>query len=168
MRYDTLVVGAGNPDRGDDGAGVEVVRRLSRRRARGVRAVELGGDPTRLVALFSTARRIVIVDAMSSGARVGTTRRFDARRAPLPARAFAGSSTHTIDVATAIELGRALGILPDEIEVIGIEGARFDLQAARSAAVNRAIGRTVARIARPARCAILRPEKPPRCASCLS
>jgi hydrogenase maturation protease len=134
----------------------------------GIRAVELGSDPTRLVTLLPTARRIVIIDAMRSGARAGTVRRFDARRAPLPARAFIGSSTHTIDIAAAVELGRALAILPEEVDVIGIEGARFDHRTARSAAVERAIGRTVARFARRARCAILRNEKPPRCASCSS
>jgi hydrogenase maturation protease len=168
LELDTLVIGVGNPDRGDDGAGVEVVRRLRERLPAWARVVELRGDPTRLVTLLPSARRIIIVDAMWSGGQVGTIRRFDARRAPLPARAFTGSSTHTIDIAAAIELGRALGILPERIEVIGIEGARFDHRAARSAAVDRAIARTVARFVRRARCAILRDEDPARCASCSS
>jgi hydrogenase maturation protease len=113
------VIGVGS--RGDDGAGVEVVRRLSGRLPPHARAVELGGDTTRLLPLFQSASRVVIIDAMRSGEPAGTVRRFDARQAALPARAFCGSSTHTIDIAAAIEPGRALGI-PERIEVIGIEG----------------------------------------------
>ena len=144
LKLETLLIGVGNPDRGDDGAGVEVVRRLSGRLPAHARAIELGGDATRLLPLFQSARRVVIIDAMRSGEPAGTIRRFDAREAALPARAFCGSSTHTIDVAAAVELGRSLNALPAQIEVIGIEGARFEYEATRSAAVDAAIDRTVA------------------------
>jgi hydrogenase maturation protease len=54
----------------------------------------------------------VVVDAASSDtAAPGTVHRFDALRQPLPASVLA-SSTQTIGVPAAVELGRALGRLP--------------------------------------------------------
>jgi hydrogenase maturation protease len=144
LKLQTLVIGVGNPDRGDDGAGVEVVRRLSGRLPPGVRAVELGGDMSRLLSLFPAARCAIIVDAMRSGEPTGTIARFNARETPLPVGAFCGTSSHAFDVASAIELGRSLGTLPERIVVVGIEGERVGLGSTRSAAVDAAIDRIVA------------------------
>lgn len=146
LKLETLVIGVGNPDCGDDGAGVEVVRRLDGRLPAQVRAVELGGDMTRLLSLFPTARSVIIVDAMRSGEAPGTVRCFNPRKTPLPARIVGGTSSHAFDMASAIELGRSLGALPERIVVVGIEGERVGLGSARSAAVDAAIERAVAAI----------------------
>lgn len=120
-----LVVGVGNADCGDDAAGVLVVERLARGAPPGVPCVTAPRDLLKLIDMWATAKRVVLVDASCAGEPPGTLRRFDARAAPLPAglRPF---STHGFGVVEVIELARALGRLPDRLDVIGIEGASFE------------------------------------------
>lgn len=68
--------------------------------------------------------RVFLVDAVVSGAPVGTVHRFDVGEAPLPSARFA-SLSHDFNVLEAVELARALGCLPASLAVFGIEGARF-------------------------------------------
>ena len=69
---------------------------------------------------------MLIVDAIRSGAPPGTVHRVDASQAPVPERLRSSSSTHAIGVAEAIELARALGRLPAQVVLYGVEGRRFD------------------------------------------
>ncbi len=116
------VIALGNPLRADDGAGPAVLRRLAGRAPDGVRLLESGGDPAELLAAWDGLERVVIVDAVRTGAPPGTLHRFDASTRPLPART-AGASTHGLGLAEALELARALGRLPRRVLVVGIEAA---------------------------------------------
>jgi len=139
------VIGVGNRERGDDAAGPEVVRRLARRAPAGVHVLECDG---RLGALFEAITRggwVFVVDAMSSGAPPGSVKRFDAVAAPLPV-AFATSSTHGFGVGEAVELARALGRLPAQLEVIGIEGTSYEFGAPMTPEVDEAVERVVAEL----------------------
>ena len=82
---------------------------------------------------------------MRSGAVVCHVRRSDAGDGPLPVDAFAGS-THDFGLAEAVELGRALGVLPERLVIIGIEGRAFAMGAAMSAEVSAAAAEVVAGI----------------------
>jgi hydrogenase maturation protease len=119
-----VVIGVGNRWRGDDGAGLEVARRLEAAAPPGTRVLRHEGDGARLLELWEGARDVVLVDAARSGVAAGTLHRFDACGAPLPA-ALLRSSTHAFGVAEAIELARALGRLPLRLEVDAIEGVNF-------------------------------------------
>jgi hydrogenase maturation protease len=137
-----IVIGVGNPWRGDDGAGPAVTRRL-----RGaVEAVEHDGDGSRLVDAWRGRDHVVVVDAAASGARPGTVRRFRPRASPLPA-ALLRSSTHAFGVAEAVELARALGQLPPRLDVYAIEGADFSAGAGLSPAVAEAVDRLAVALA---------------------
>ena len=138
-----VVVGVGNRWQSDDGAGLAVARRL---RELGIDTRELEGDATALVEAFGYADAVIIVDASASGAPPGTVRRFDARSGPLPAQRLR-SSTHALGVPEAIELARALGRLPAQLEVYAIEGARFTSGTQLSPAVERAVGELAASLA---------------------
>ena len=146
-----LVIGVGNPERGDDGAGIAVVRRLRGRVERPASLIEVRSDVTRLLDCWGPSDSVVLVDAMSSGATPGTVRRFDAAAAPLPARAFRGGSTHGFGVAEVIELARTLGRLPRRLLVVGIEGACFDAGCGLSAPVEHAVRDVVGSVERTAR-----------------
>jgi len=134
-----LVIGVGNPERGDDGAGIATVRRLRGRVEPAVRLLELPSNVLRVIDGWVGADAVVLVDAMSSGAAPGTIRRFDATAGPLPAPAFSGGSTHGFGVAEAVELARSLGRLPGRLVVYGIEGARFGPERGLSAPVAAAV-----------------------------
>lgn len=139
-----VVIGVGNPFRGDDDAGREVARRIG---AGGpaVTVIEEDGDGERLMEAWDGARAAIVIDAMVSGAAPGTIRRFDAAREPLPAAAFP-LSTHAFGLVEAVELGRALGTLPASLVVYAIEGESFDTGAPLSEAVAAAVPDAVARV----------------------
>ena len=119
-----VVVGVGNPFRGDDGAGLAVAERLRDRVPAGVEVVPCEQEPSRLIDAWREAKCAIVVDALEPGTQPGGLRRFDASDAPLPAQVFR-SSTHAFGVGEAIELSRAMGSLPRSIVVYGIEGADF-------------------------------------------
>lgn len=140
----TRIIGVGNPDRGDDAAGLEVARRL--RLLHGIETLECAGAMTDLLQAWSGAADVVVVDAMVSGRPPGTVTRFDAARGPLPAAPFRGS-THGLGVAEAVALARTLGQLPVRLTVWGIEGADFTLGSALTPAVAAAVAQVVAELA---------------------
>jgi hydrogenase maturation protease len=142
---DVVVVGVGNAYRGDDGAGLAVVRRLQGRVPDGVSVVPCEQEPTRLLDAWSGARAAVVVDSVASGAEAGTLHRFDASAEPVPARVFR-SSTHAFGVGESIELARALGRLPERVLVYGVEGGAFAASEGLSPPVAAAVDRLVAAV----------------------
>ena len=117
-----LVVGIGNPLRGDDGVGPAVAALVRARAHPDVHVAEVHSDPIALLDLWACCRRVVLVDAVCSGAPAGTLVAVDLRRHPLPRTATA--STHGFGLAQVIELGRALGRLPPELVFVGVEPGR--------------------------------------------
>ena len=88
---------------------------------------------------------MVIVDAVRSGAKAGTIHRLDALARPLPAQLFR-ASTHHLSVAEAVALGRALGRLPERLEIYGIEGRDFTAGLGLAPEVERAVERVAAEL----------------------
>ncbi len=116
-----LVAGVGNILRGDDGFGVEVVRRLRARRegAPGVELREYGiaGIPF-AQDLFSGFDGVVVVDAARMGQPPGTVRVLaprDSDGAGLPL------DLHQADPARAIGLAASFGVLPTRIRIVACE-----------------------------------------------
>ena len=89
-----------------------------------VELLEREGEPTALIDAWDGADAVWLVDAVSSGAEVGTVHRLDASESELPTELFR-ASTHHVGLAEAVELARALGRLPAQTVVYGIEGASF-------------------------------------------
>ncbi len=140
-----VVIGIGNPDRGDDAAGRTVARLLRNTVARGIEVFEHDGEATTLLALLDDTAAAFLIDASASGAPAGTVRRFDAADGPLPADMF-GLSTHGFGLAEAIELARALGCLPPCCVVYAIEGESFEIGAPMSPTMSAAVTDVAARI----------------------
>jgi len=133
----TLVIGAGNPDRGDDAVGPVVASRLKRRAGDRFKVVEQAGEGLALMEAWEGADTVIILDAALSGAPCGAIHRIDATTELMP-NDFFRCSTHALGVAEAVELARALCQLPRRIIVYGIEGERFEAGAGMSAAVEAA------------------------------
>ena len=130
----TVVLGIGNPDRGDDAAGRVVARLLRDSLPDDAEIVELDGEATALLAHLEDTTAAFVVDACISGAPTGTVRRFDVGVGPLPQAEF-GVSTHCFGLREAVELARALGRLPPACIVYAIEGKTFEMGQALSPAV---------------------------------
>ncbi|HEY3268727.1 MAG TPA: hydrogenase maturation protease [Armatimonadota bacterium] len=117
-----VVIGVGNPCRGDDAAGLLVVERLDAGSS-GLRALRHTGDGVGLIEAWGDAETVILVDAVVSGAPPGTIHRLsDAGEVP---RRWFAHSTHLFGIAEAIGLARVLGRLPARVLVFGIEGRTF-------------------------------------------
>jgi len=123
----TLVIGLGNPILGDDGVGWRVAENLRdylNDPDVEVLCLSLGG--LALMEHLAGYRRVIIVDAMTSGAPAGTLHRMTAQEMDeLSVQHTA--SVHDLSLSTALALGRELGLeLPKEIQIVGVE-ARVEL-----------------------------------------
>lgn len=116
----TLVLGIGNVWRGDDAVGLLAARALHARRLPGVTVVEASTVDPSLIARWQGYDRLVLIDAVVSGAAVGSVHRFDLSQAPFPTDLFC-CSTHSFNLATLIELARTLRRLPPQVWLFGIE-----------------------------------------------
>jgi hydrogenase maturation protease len=139
----TLIAGFGNVLRGDDGFGVEVLRRLAERglASERVELLDVGTGGIQLAQeLQSRYDRLIIVDAATRGAAPGSVYTLvvdDVR----PTREI---DLHTAVPSRALEVARALGPLPPQIFLVGCEPAVVDewtmaLSPAVAGAVDRAI-----------------------------
>jgi hydrogenase maturation protease len=138
-----LVVGLGNPDRGDDAVGAEVARAVADRGLPRVQVVE-HEDPTRLLDVWAGHDPVVVVDAVRSGGPPGTVHQLETGDgAPaMPARAWSATGrggTHAFGLGAAVELARALHRLPDRLVVIGVEADTFEYGAPLSGPVAAAV-----------------------------
>lgn len=137
-----LIIGVGNPDRGDDGAGHAVIAALRKRLddradADGIALIEHWGEATALVVTMDGAASVVIADAAMSGAEPGSYHCFEAADSALPSE-LTNMSSHGFGVAQAIELARALGTLPNHCRVYAIEAETFEAGGALSPGVAKA------------------------------
>ncbi|MEO7792828.1 MAG: hydrogenase maturation protease [Vicinamibacterales bacterium] len=141
-----LVAGFGNVLRGDDGFGVEVVRRLeeSPEVPDGTVLMEIGTGGIALAqALLSPYDRLVIVDAMALGGAPGS----------LYVQQVEGiAAARSVDMhmavpARALGLAQALGALPGEVFLVGCEPAFVDeLCMTLSEPVSRAVAPALAQV----------------------
>jgi hydrogenase maturation protease len=140
-----LVVGVGHPDRGDDAVGWLVAERLRERLADlpEVTVVAASADPAALLTepRWDGATPLVLVDAVVTGAPPGTV---EVRGAEQPLPSPRSSGTHDLGLVATLQLARALGRLPPDLTIVGIEGARFGLGDLPSPAVIAAAERVAA------------------------
>lgn len=130
-----MLIGIGNPDRGDDAAGWEVAAAVTT-----WTTTRTQGDLA-LIDQWDPGDEVVIVDAMHSGQPSGTTSRYDAATDRLPSGTF--TSTHSVGPAEIVELARALDRMPRSMTVIGIEIEATEHGAPMSPSVTRAVATLV-------------------------
>lgn len=115
-----LVIGVGNPFRGDVGAGPDVITAL---RAEGladdIDLVESDDDPQRLLDTWDGRSEVIVVDTVQSGRPPGTVEVIDLRSARPAATPEPSASTGLVD---AITEARRLGQLPAAFTIISLEG----------------------------------------------
>lgn len=140
-----VVLGIGNPDRGDDAAGRMVARLLRPCVSAGVRIVEHDGEAIAVLALLQDADQAWLIDAAQSGSPSGTIHRIDCSvtDATIPRGTV---SSHGLGVAEAIALGRVLGMLPPHCIVYAIEADDFILGTEPSRVVTQAAHDVAGRI----------------------
>ncbi|MBT8240904.1 MAG: hydrogenase maturation protease, partial [Acidimicrobiia bacterium] len=142
-----LIVGVGNPSRGDDAVGPLVIESFRHRLGSGsgqIATKVLTGDLVDLVLSWRSDQDVVVVDAMMGGAPPGTiveTDGFD--HLPLPRGAI---SSHGVGITEAVNLARLLDRLPRSLTIIGVEAGSFGHFEPPSRAVKASIPEVVDRL----------------------
>jgi hydrogenase maturation protease len=134
-----LVACVGNRDRGDDGIGPLVARKLEGQLPGHVPLVVRHSDILALVEDFAGCDALICVDASAPMGMPGRIRRIDLANEELP-RELLAASTHGFGLTDAIELARALDRAPGTIVIYAVEAACFDGGAAMTQAVAEAAG----------------------------
>lgn len=136
----TIILGLGNPMRGDDSVGLHVIRALrdefNKADTTVVEASVTGMDCLELLAGYD---RAVIIDAIHTmEGKSGQIYRLELEA--LDTKGYA-STSHNVNFVTALELGRRLGLaLPRQIVIFAIEvGDAYSFSQKCTAAVRRAI-----------------------------
>jgi hydrogenase maturation protease len=141
------IIGIGSPA-GDDQAGWCVAHALQRsawpdRPSCQVSVTALDRPGTRLIRYLEGADAAVLIDAMRSGREPGFIQRVDD---PALLGPDTSASSHGLGVASALELARALDLLPGTLILYGIEIGEVSFNAAPSAAVRHAAAAVAAMI----------------------
>lgn len=140
-----LVIGCGNPLRGDDAAGPVLVRRLwDRGLPEGVRCADGGTGGMDVVLQMRGVPEVILVDACRTGAEPGAIFEVPgAEVANVPP--LAGINLHALRWDHALAFARWLlrEGRPERVTAFLIEGATFDVGAALSPPVDRAIDTVV-------------------------
>jgi hydrogenase maturation protease len=134
-----LVAGVGNVFFGDDGFGVEVVRRLRAGPVPptvevedfGLRGVHLA------YRLADGASLVVLVDAVRRGGVPGTLYVIEPDASPLGAGP--AYDAHAVDLGGVLETARALGVALPPVRIVGCEPASVEVGVGLSAPVERAV-----------------------------
>ncbi len=135
----TVIIGLGNPLRGDDGVGPRVVAELRRRELPpGVEAVDGGTGGLDLLRMLEGWDRAVVVDAAEIGQEPGRFIRFTPGE-PLLMEAKGRFSLHDAGLAEVLSLARVLGHPLPPLVIFGMQPERIGWGEGLSPAVEAAI-----------------------------
>lgn len=138
----TLVLGIGNAWRGDDAVGLLAAQALRAYDLPGVTVMKTSAVDPALIPLWQGFDRLILIDAVVSDAAPGAVHWFDLSQTPLPTL-VSDCSTHSLNLATLIELARTLHQLPPEVWFFGIEGRDLTCGRPVSAAVMAGLERCI-------------------------
>lgn len=131
-------------DWGDDAVGPLCAAALEERR---IPAVVLAGSASELLEAWREARHVIVVDALTTGARPGTLHRMTMGEPSFRPEA-ARSSQRGPGLAQAVRLGASLRCLPDSLVLLGLEGGDFEWASTPSREVSAAMPALVEAVAR--------------------
>jgi len=134
-----LVLGLGNPLRGDDGVGPRLVEELARRGLpTGVTALDGGAGGLGLLQVLDGWQRVVVVDAADVGREPGQFVRFTPDQARL-AQAADRFSLHNAGLGEILALANALGRTLPPMVIFGVQPAEIGWREGLSPAVEAAL-----------------------------
>ncbi|MGW3266362.1 hydrogenase maturation protease [Streptomyces sp. NPDC001056] len=141
-----VVIGVGNPLRGDDGVGPAAVEALRGRVPDETVLTVSDGEPARVLELWRGADTVVVAEALrASPARPGRLHTLTAAEAA--SRTVGTASTHAFGLGECLALAEALDRLPPRLVVHAVEVADTGLGARMSEAVRSALPELIDRIA---------------------
>lgn len=142
----TLIIGLGNPLRGDDGVGVRAAQALAvRALPDDVEVIDGGTQGLGIVNLMEGRQRLILVDATDVGQVPGQFARFTLDEARLLGD-DQHLSVHAAGLRDALLLARALKMLPQEVVIFGVQPATVEWGSALSPQVEAALPDLIAAV----------------------
>lgn len=137
----TLILAIGSVLRGDDGVGAAVIDALQDAELPPDVDTLDGGTPGfEMLLLMQGYERVIVVDAADMGRNPGEWLRFTPDEVRLQARdMYLRGTLHYAGLAEALSLGSAMGMLPGEIIVYGVQPESIDWVSELSPAVQAAV-----------------------------
>lgn len=138
----SVIVGLGNPLRGDDGVGQEILEVLSGRRDLRERADILDGGVAGMTTLLLLKGydEAVIIDAADIRRPAGEWIRISADDLALPAGGtLRFSAIHEVNLRDVIIIGRTLEMLPARTFIYAVQPLEFDMKRGLSEPVRQSI-----------------------------
>ncbi|MBW1715786.1 MAG: HyaD/HybD family hydrogenase maturation endopeptidase [Deltaproteobacteria bacterium] len=121
-----VVLGVGNLLLSDEGVGVHIANRLMEIPLPSeVEVIEGGTDGFSLMDVVMNADRLIVIDAVKSGAHPGSIYRFDIEDCS-PYLDFYKTSVHQINILEVISLSKLIGHTP-KTTVIGVEPKSLEI-----------------------------------------
>jgi hydrogenase maturation protease len=151
VKTHTLILGIGNPLMADDGAGVQVIELLRQESLpAGVRVQDGGTAGVGLVPEMEGHERLILVDCATMGDQndqdsrrlpvpAGEWRRFTLEETRLLAQEGSALSLHNANLQDALRLAEALGVLPPETIIYGIQPETVEWDQPMSVSVSAAL-----------------------------
>ena len=139
----TVVLGLGNRYLRDDGVGLAVAKELQRSNLGG--GVLVGAHQTfdlSLLADYSGAAQLIIIDAVRSGSSPGDVKEHEV--APLPGTLDSLPGLHSLELHDLIDFAIRTGLLSCPLTVIGVEPKDCSVGEGLSPEVERAVPDVVA------------------------
>jgi hydrogenase maturation protease len=142
----------GNPLRGDDGVGVRVTKMLAAQQLpQGVEVVDGGTRGLGIVSLMEGRQRVILVDAADVHQAPGQFVRFTLDEVDLLGESTRLGeerqlSVHSAGLRDALLLAQALGVLPQEVIVFGVQPAKMEWESTLSPEVEKALAGLLAAI----------------------
>lgn len=137
-----VILGVGNLLLSDEGVGVHVAHELMKMDLPPeVSVVEGGTDGFRLLNVITEADRVIVIDAVRSGATPGSVYRFDVNDIRSVPPGFM-TSVHQVGILEVIELSDLIGKTP-RATVIGVEPKSLEMSMELSPEVKEKIPRII-------------------------
>ncbi len=134
----TLILGLGNPLRGDDGIGPAVIEKLRTHPDLPpyVDLVDGGTAGLETAVLLQNRHKVIVIDAAEMDSPPGTWRRFTLDEAQLHMdEAQMRGTLHTVGLVEALALAEALEIMPQTLVIFGVQPEHVDWEEGLSTAV---------------------------------
>ncbi|GGV00202.1 hypothetical protein GCM10010260_40860 [Streptomyces filipinensis] len=146
MSRRVVVIGVGNPLRGDDGVGPAAVEALRARVPDGTVLAVSDGEPARMLDLWRGADTVVVVEALRTRpTRPGELHVLSA--ADAASWTAATASTHALGLGECLALAAALDQLPPRLVVHAMEVADVEVGEGLSGVVRSALPELIDRVA---------------------
>src|SRR3972149_1788168 len=120
-KHSILIIGIGNPYRGDDAVGLRIAQDIKKKSPDHVNVIEQSGDGISLMDSWKDSDAVILIDAVHSGAQPGTIHRFDVHTQTIPPKFPRGATAQTA-TPRALKGWSTITATGFSVIVYGIEG----------------------------------------------